>query len=83
MHGKGRCGGGIHRARVIAEEPHCGAVKDGDDGGGSQVGLERRQADEEGQSRVMWTRDHEACVAKLRELESAIKELREMAFVSF
>jgi hypothetical protein len=76
MHGRGRCGG-IHR--VIAEEPHRGGVKDGD--GGSQVGLERR-ADEEGESRVMWTRDYEACVAKLRELECAIKELREIAFVS-
>jgi len=74
MHGKGRCG--IHR--IIAEERHRGGPK----GGGNQVGLERR-VDEEGESIMMLTRGRAACVAKLRELEYAIKELREIAFESY
>jgi len=76
MHGKGRCGG-IYR--IIADGRYRGGAKDG---GSNQVSLERR-ADEEGGSIVILTRDRAACIAKLREIECAIKELREIAFVSY
>ncbi|KAK3353857.1 hypothetical protein B0T25DRAFT_221949 [Lasiosphaeria hispida] len=76
MHGKVRCGG-THR--VIAEGFHRGGAKDGS---GNQVGLGRHTG-EEGESIVMLTRDRAACVEKLRELECAIKELREIAFESY
>lgn len=60
--------------RTMHGKGRCGGAKDG--GGGSQVGLE-------GESKVMVTRGRAACVAKLRELECAIKELREIALVGY